>query len=136
MWPLFFLAHVTFFKACNVLYTAIENKVCKQYHVDIIFFRSDKPTYLYISLVAIKGLADHVLKSATVSTTKACPPFTPMPLAAKPIVRVAVEPKLPSQLPLLVAGMKLLNQADPCVQVLVQESGIYSYLLFMLRFCY
>ena len=46
-----------------------------------------------------------------------------MSLEAKPIVRVAVEPKQPSQLHMLVAGMKLLNQADPCVQVLVQETG-------------
>ena len=26
-------------------------------------------------------------------------------------------------MPKLVAGLKLLNQADPCVQVLVQETG-------------
>lgn len=77
------------------------------------------------NILAIRGLEDHVLKSATVSTSLACPPFTPMTLAAKPIVRVAVEPKQPSQLLKLVAGMKLLNQADPCVQVLVQETGEY-----------
>merc|ERR1719466_29077 len=77
------------------------------------------------NILAIKGLSEHVLKSATVSTSLSCPPFTPMSLEAKPIVRVAVEPRQPSQLPLLVAGMKLLNQADPCVQVLVQETGEY-----------
>lgn len=77
------------------------------------------------SCEGINGLGNHILKSATVSTTLACPPFTAMTLEAKPIVRVAVEPKQPSQLPLLVAGMKLLNQADPCVQVLVQGNGEY-----------
>lgn len=27
------------------------------------------------------------------------------------------------EMPQLVKGMKLLNQADPCVQVLIQETG-------------
>lgn len=68
-------------------------------------------------------MSNHVLKSATLSTTLACPPFTAMPMEARPIVRVAVEPKYPTQIPKLVHGMKLLNQSDPCVQVLVQETG-------------
>ncbi|KDN46624.1 putative translation elongation factor 2-putative [Tilletiaria anomala UBC 951] len=42
---------------------------------------------------------------------------------AAPIVRVALEPKNPSDMSKLVEGLKLLNQADPCVQVLVQETG-------------
>lgn len=36
---------------------------------------------------------------------------------AKPIMRVAVEPKHSVDLPELVKGLKLLNQADACVQV-------------------
>ncbi|POI27011.1 hypothetical protein CIB84_009239, partial [Bambusicola thoracicus] len=71
----------------------------------------------------IGGLQDFVLKSATLSTSPACPPFTPLNFEATPIVRVAVEPKHPSDMPQLVRGMKLLNQADPCVQVLIQETG-------------
>ena len=59
----------------------------------------------------------------TGSISLVCPPFTDMAFEAKPIVRVALEPRQPSQLQLLVNGMKLLNQADPCVQVMVQESG-------------
>ena len=38
------------------------------------------------------GLENHVLKSATVSSTVACPAFTPMAFDAAPILRVAVEP--------------------------------------------
>ena len=79
-------------------------------------------------MLGINGCADYILKSATLSSTLACPPFTPIPLEAKPIVRVAVEPKQPSQLHRLVGGMKLLNQADPCVEVLVQETGMYLYM--------
>lgn len=42
---------------------------------------------------------------------------------ASPIVRVAVEPANPTQMPQLVDGLRLLNQADPFVDVAVQESG-------------
>ncbi|KAG0100019.1 Cytoplasmic GTPase/eEF2-like protein (ribosomal biogenesis), partial [Podila epicladia] len=40
-----------------------------------------------------------------------------------PIVRVALEPENPSQMAQLVRGLQLLNQADPSVQVLTQETG-------------
>ncbi|XP_069767762.1 elongation factor-like GTPase 1 isoform X2 [Narcine bancroftii] len=75
------------------------------------------------NVFGIGGLEDHVLKSATLSTSPLCPPFTPLNFEATPIVRIAVEPKHPSEMPQLVRGMKLLNQADPCVEVLVQETG-------------
>ncbi|KAL8197292.1 UNVERIFIED_CONTAM: Elongation factor-like GTPase 1 [Gekko kuhli] len=76
-----------------------------------------------LCLLGIGGLQEFVLKSATLCSSPACPPFTPLNFEATPIVRVAVEPKHPSEMPQLVKGMKLLNQADPCVQVLIQETG-------------
>ncbi|XP_066994936.2 elongation factor-like GTPase 1 [Anabrus simplex] len=75
------------------------------------------------NVLGIGGLEEHVLKSATLSTTVACPAFTELQLMAVPILRVAVEPAQPQDLPALVRGLKLLNQADACVQVLVQETG-------------
>ncbi|XP_029430609.1 elongation factor-like GTPase 1 isoform X2 [Rhinatrema bivittatum] len=75
------------------------------------------------NVLGIGGLEELVLKSATLSTSPACSPFTPLNFEAAPIVRVAVEPKHPSEMPQLVRGMKLLNQADPCVEVLIQETG-------------
>ena len=42
---------------------------------------------------------------------------------AAPIVRVAVEPANPTQMQQLVEGLRLLNRADPFVDVVVQESG-------------
>lgn len=75
------------------------------------------------NVLGIAGLEDYVLKSATLSTSLACPPFIPLNFEAKPIVRVAVEPKHASEMPQLVKGMRLLNQADPCVEVLIQETG-------------
>lgn len=75
------------------------------------------------NVLGIGGLQDYVLKSATLCSLPSCPPFIPLNFEATPIVRVAVEPKHPSEMPQLVKGMKLLNQADPCVQILIQETG-------------
>ncbi|KAM7406647.1 hypothetical protein PAMP_001014 [Pampus punctatissimus] len=75
------------------------------------------------NVLGIGGLEECVLKSATLSTSPACPPFTPLNFEASPIVRVAVEPKHPSEMPKLVRGMRLLNQADPCAEILIQETG-------------
>uniref|UniRef100_A0A8C6WET9 Elongation factor-like 1 n=1 Tax=Neogobius melanostomus TaxID=47308 RepID=A0A8C6WET9_9GOBI len=75
------------------------------------------------NVLGIGGLEDFVLKSATLSSSPACPPFTPLNFEATPIVRVAIEPKHPSEMPKLVRGMRLLNQADPCAEVLIQETG-------------
>ncbi|XP_034433565.1 elongation factor-like GTPase 1 isoform X1 [Hippoglossus hippoglossus] len=75
------------------------------------------------NILGVGGLQEWVLKSATLSTSPACPPFTPLNFEATPIVRVAIEPKHPSEMPKLVRGMRLLNQADPCAEVLIQETG-------------
>ncbi|XP_013413557.1 elongation factor-like GTPase 1 isoform X1 [Lingula anatina] len=75
------------------------------------------------NVLGIGGLEEHVLKSGTLSSTVACPAFTAMYFEAAPIVKVALEPVHPADMPKLVHGMKLLNQADPCVEILIQETG-------------
>lgn len=75
------------------------------------------------NVLGIGGLEEHVLKSCTLSSTVACPSFTELQLMATPILRVAVMPKHATDMPALVRGLRLLNQADSCVQVLVQETG-------------
>lgn len=42
---------------------------------------------------------------------------------AAPIVRVALEPAEPADLPKLIRGLKLLSQADPCVESFQQQTG-------------
>ncbi|KDQ62198.1 hypothetical protein JAAARDRAFT_203395 [Jaapia argillacea MUCL 33604] len=42
---------------------------------------------------------------------------------ASPIVRVALEPSLPADMPKLINGMRLLSQADPCVATFQQQTG-------------
>lgn len=75
------------------------------------------------NVVGIGGLEESIVKSGTLSNTLACPAFRAMTAVAAPIVRVAIEPLHMSGLPALVSGMKLLNQADPSVEVYVQETG-------------
>lgn len=75
------------------------------------------------NIIGIKGLEDQVLKTATLSSTPFCSSFCDLTIMATPIFRVAVEPKNISDLPKLKKGLKLLNQADACVQVIVQENG-------------
>lgn len=75
------------------------------------------------NIVGIRGLQQHVLKTATLSSTPFCPSFCDLTMMATPIFRVAVEPKNPADMKRLIKGLKLLNQADACVQILVQENG-------------
>lgn len=44
-------------------------------------------------------------------------------LQSPPIVRVALEPALPADMPKLLSGLKLLSQSDPCVETLQQQTG-------------
>ncbi|KAG9010191.1 Cytoplasmic GTPase/eEF2-like protein (ribosomal biogenesis) [Tulasnella sp. JGI-2019a] len=48
-----------------------------------------------------------------------------IPNQAAPIVRVALEPKNPVDMPKLVKGLRLLSQADPCVETFQQQTGEY-----------
>ena len=75
------------------------------------------------NVLGIAGLEEWVTKSATLSSTLACPAFGAMNMIAAPIVRVAIEPLHATDLRCLVNGMKLLNQSDPSVEVSVQETG-------------
>lgn len=92
---------------------------------EFIYFvkiKLDSSFYILCNFIGIGGLEDHVLKTATLSSTVYCPSFSEMQAFAV-IVRVAVETKHPSDLPKLIKGLKLLNQADACVQILIQETG-------------
>lgn len=75
------------------------------------------------NVVGIGNLEEHVLKTATLSTTVACPSFAELTSLTDPILRVALEPKHPNDLQKLIKGLKLLNQADACAVVHIQETG-------------
>ncbi|CAN8005539.1 unnamed protein product, partial [Ixodes hexagonus] len=71
----------------------------------------------------IGGLEEHIARTGTLSSTGACPSFVEQRCPVTPILRVALEPRRLGDLGALVRGLRLLHQADPCVQVLLQESG-------------
>lgn len=72
----------------------------------------------------IGGLAGHVMKSATLcSQVVGGVNLAGIQMGGQPIVRVAVEPQNPSDLALMVRGMRLLEQSDPCAVYEVLENG-------------
>uniref|UniRef100_A0A224YY67 Ribosome assembly protein 1 n=1 Tax=Rhipicephalus zambeziensis TaxID=60191 RepID=A0A224YY67_9ACAR len=75
------------------------------------------------NILGIGGLEEHVARTATLSSCTACAPFADMRGPVTPILRVALEPRRLADMAALVRGLKLLHQADPCVQVLLQETG-------------
>ncbi|KAM7528475.1 hypothetical protein LguiB_031885 [Lonicera macranthoides] len=75
------------------------------------------------NVVAIRGLGQHILKSATLSSTKNCWPFSSMVFQVAPTLKVAIEPSDPADIVQLMKGLRLLNRADPFVEVTVSGRG-------------
>ena len=75
------------------------------------------------NVIGIGCLARHVLKTATLCSTPACPSLSPMTFQTTPLVRVAIEPRDPRDLRAVERGLALLNSADPCVEVTVADNG-------------
>ena len=63
--------------------------------------------------VAMVGLDQFITKNATITTDKAedAHPIKAMKFSVSPVVRVAVEPKVASDLPKLVEGLKRLSKS-------------------------
>ncbi|XP_075163090.1 elongation factor-like GTPase 1 [Haematobia irritans] len=75
------------------------------------------------NIVGIGGLEKDIVKSGTLSSTMYSTSFSEMSIMATPIFRVAIEPVNPLDTRKLIKGLKLLNQADACVQVSVEPTG-------------
>ena len=75
--------------------------------------------------VAMVSLDQFITKNATLSNEKAddAHPIKAMKFSVSPVVRVAVEPKVASDLPKLVEGLKHLAESDPMVQCTIEETG-------------
>lgn len=76
------------------------------------------------NIVGIGGLAGKILKNGTIIA----PGVTGVNLAGinihtTPIVRVAVETVNPQEMSKLARGLKLLDQADPCVHTYINDNG-------------
>eukprot|EP00746_Dinoflagellata_sp_MGD_P148688 gnl/MRDRNA2_/MRDRNA2_80862_c0_seq1.p1 gnl/MRDRNA2_/MRDRNA2_80862_c0~~gnl/MRDRNA2_/MRDRNA2_80862_c0_seq1.p1 ORF type:complete len:850 (+),score=49.80 gnl/MRDRNA2_/MRDRNA2_80862_c0_seq1:17-2566(+) len=75
--------------------------------------------------VALVGLDRFIAKTATITDLHSCQcyPLKAMKFSVSPVVRVAIEPKIASDLPKLVEGMKRLCKSDPMVQCTTEETG-------------
>lgn len=73
--------------------------------------------------VGIVGLDAVILKTASISDSEDAFPLKDMKYSVSAVVRVAVEPKNPGDLPKLVEGLKRLSKSDPLVQCSTEESG-------------
>ncbi|XP_068655512.1 uncharacterized protein [Aristolochia californica] len=75
------------------------------------------------NVVAIGGLGHRILKSATLSSTRNCWPFSSMVFQVAPTLRVAIEPSDPADIGAFMKGLRLLNHADPFVEITVSARG-------------
>jgi len=72
---------------------------------------------------ALLGIDHYLLNSGTIATEEDACPIKSMKFSVSPVVRCAVEPRNPADLPKLVKGMKCLAKSDPMVLCYTEESG-------------
>merc|ERR1719316_1179337 len=74
---------------------------------------------------ALVGIDQYIIKAGTIADADAAEshPIVTMKYSVSPVVRVAVTPKNPNDLPKLVEGLKRLSKSDPLVQCSMEESG-------------
>jgi elongation factor 2 len=75
------------------------------------------------NICGLVGVDQYLVKSGTIATAKDAHNLRVMKFSVSPVVRVAVEPMNPADLPKLVEGLKRLAKSDPMVQCLFEESG-------------
>lgn len=66
---------------------------------------------------ALVGVDQYILKQATITDYEPAHVMRTMKFSVSPVVRVAVEPANPSDLPKLIEGLKRLSKSDPMVVV-------------------
>lgn len=75
------------------------------------------------NVCALVGVDQYLLKSGTITTLATAHNMRVMRFSVSPVVRVAVEPCNPGDLPKLVEGLKRLSKSDPMVVCQTEESG-------------
>ena len=75
--------------------------------------------------VALSGIDQFIIKTGTIGSIEypEAHPIRSMKYSVSPVVRVAVKPKNPGDLPKLVEGLKKLSKSDPLVVCTFEESG-------------
>ncbi len=71
------------------------------------------------NICGLVGVDQFLVKTGTITTFENAHNLKVMKFSVSPVVRVAVEPKNPADLPKLVEGLKRLAKSDPMVQVCI-----------------
>jgi len=74
------------------------------------------------NICGLVGVDQYLVKTGTISTFENAHNLKVMKFSVSPVVRVAVEPKDPSNLLKLIEGLKRLAKSDPMVQIIMEES--------------
>jgi len=75
------------------------------------------------NICGLVGVDAYLVKTGTISNSESAHNMKTMKFSVSPVVRVAVEPKNPQDLPKLVEGLKRLAKSDPMVLTMTEESG-------------
>lgn len=76
--------------------------------------------------VLIEGIEESIGKSATIISQKENLPieiFKPIKHNTTPVIKVAIEPLIPSELPKMLEGLRKINRSYPLIITKVEESG-------------
>ncbi len=73
--------------------------------------------------VGLTGIDQFLTKTGTLSDCETACPMRNMKYSVSPVVRVAINPKNPADLPKLIEGLKLMVKTDPLVQVTKEANG-------------
>merc|ERR1712142_262409 len=79
------------------------------------------------NICGLVGVDQFLVKTGTLTTLKEAHNMKVMKFSVSPVVRVAVEPKNPADLPKLVEGLKRLSKSDPVVsyrETVTEESSV------------
>lgn len=74
------------------------------------------------NIIGISGI-DYPVKYGTICSSDVPFPIQRMKFSVSPIVRVAIEPKYPSQFSQLVAALKNFVKSDPMAEIITPETG-------------
>ncbi|BFZ55935.1 hypothetical protein PYCC9005_002976 [Savitreella phatthalungensis] len=78
------------------------------------------------SIVLVDGIDDCMTKTATLTSSQDVPRFAPLAHLTSSVVRLAVEPYNPPELPKMLAGLQMINKAYPLASIRVEESGEHT----------
>lgn len=73
--------------------------------------------------VGLVGIDNYLVKSGTISDYDEAHNIRQMKFSVSPVVRVAVKPKFPNDLPKLIDGLKSLSKADTSVLCYTEDTG-------------